>query len=122
MKQGENYANKNNTLDEAKQHHARTIEDQKLNRHCVDLKGLELQTTVSKLKLEVQRMEAACTQATERADWQEKNCQKMSKESLLAEKELLDTALQLETIKLTNHTSNENLKKLSSEIQEYKEK
>ena len=99
------------TLGEAKQQLVRKIEEQKLDKDCEDLKRLELQTTVNKLKLEVQQIEAAYTQASGYANSQEKNCQKIALEKVLAEKEILEITLQLETIKLTDHNNSENLKK-----------
>jgi len=53
---------------------------------CIDLKGLELQSTVSRLKLEALHIEAALTLSKENADWQEKSLQDMTRNSHLKRK------------------------------------
>ena len=107
---------------EKERHYAKILEEQKTINQIASIEGLQMQSVINQLKLELANAEGILAMTNQNAEWQEKANLNMKNKTLDVEQEALDATRRLKELTLASQTDKERLQTQSSELQKYKEK
>ena len=106
---------------EKEQYYARVLEEHKVANQSGSMKGLQMQSIVNQLKLELSDVETTLALTKQNADWQEKVNHDMGTKTLALEQEAIVAARKCLDLNIASQNDKEMLQQQSLELQKYKE-